>query len=314
VDKEDKKGELTMIGYMYDNDFLLHDTGDHIENYRRVESINEMVCEKYKFIKIPTRVGDKDELSSVHDSGYIEWVEGAYDNGIRTILSADTVLSPDSFAVALKAATSTKNAIEFFKNGGKRAFLNLRPPGHHAEFITGQGFCIFNNIALMARYAQEAGYSKVLIIDFDVHHGNGTQDIFYDDSSVFYFSTHEKNNYPYFTGSEDEIGKDEGLGFTKNFPYHDDITDEEFLRFYDELPKDFDFDIVLVSAGYDLMNDEMISTSHVTFDGLREMIRKILRFTGDKPIAFLLEGGYNIESLVTSVDITMDELLSNSFS
>lgn len=305
-------GDL-MIGYMYDNDFSLHDTGEHIENRIRTESIDEMVQEKYEFIKIPTRVGDKDELCAVHDSGYVDWVESAYDNGIRTILSSDTVLSPDSFDVALKTATSTKNIIEAFKEKIiKRAFLNLRPPGHHAEIITGQGFCIFNNIALMARYAQEAGYHKVLIIDFDVHHGNGTQDIFYDDANVFYFSTHEKNNYPYFTGAEDETGKDNGIGFTKNFPYHDDICDEEFLRFYDELPKDFDFDIVLVSAGYDLMSEEIISTSNITFDGLREMVRKILNFTADKPIAFLLEGGYNIDSLVKSVDITINELNSNN--
>jgi acetoin utilization deacetylase AcuC-like enzyme len=298
-----------MFGYMYDDDFSLHNTGEHIENRHRTESIDEMVQEKYDFIKIPTRVGDKDELSDIHDIGYINWAESAYENGIQTILSADTVLSPDSFDVALKAATSTKNVINAFKEGIiKRAFLNLRPPGHHAEIITGQGFCIFNNIALMARYAQDEGYQKVLIIDFDVHHGNGTQDIFYDDRSVYYFSTHEKNNYPYFTGSADEIGKDDAVGFTKNFPYHDDITDDEFLALFDELPTDFDFDIVLVSAGYDLMNDEMISTSQISFDGLRKMVKKILKFTNDKPIAFLLEGGYNIDSLVQSVDVTIEEL------
>ncbi len=306
-----------MFGYLYDQDFSLHDTGEHIENRRRTEAIDEMVEERYEFIKVPTRIGSKDELELIHDRGYIDWAESAYDNGIRTILSADTQLSPDSFDVALKAATSTKNVITAFKNRAiKKAFLNLRPPGHHAEIITGQGFCIFNNIALMAKYAQDAGFNKVMIIDFDVHHGNGTQDIFYDDRSVYFFSTHEKNNYPYFTGSEDEIGKDDGVGFTQNLPYKDDISDEEFLALFDKLPRDFDFDfdIVLVSAGYDLMNDEMISTSHITFDGIREVVRKILNYAGDKPIAFLLEGGYNIDSLVTSVDITIDEIISSIYS
>jgi acetoin utilization deacetylase AcuC-like enzyme len=301
-----------MIGYMYDDDFSLHDTGEHIENRLRTESIDEMVQEKYEFIKIPTRVGDKDELCAVHDPGYVDWVESAYDNGIRTILSADTILSPDSYDVALKAATSTKHVIDAFKDGIiKRAFLNIRPPGHHAEIITGQGFCIFNNIALMTRYAQDAGYQRVLIIDFDVHHGNGTQDIFYDDNSVFYFSTHEKNNYPYFTGAENETGEGDGIGFTKNFPYHDDISDKEFLALYNELPDEFDFDIVLVSAGYDLMNDELISTAQISFEGLSEMVRKILDFTDDKPIAFLLEGGYNIDSLVQSVDITLEQMIKD---
>ena len=300
---------MEKFGYLYDPFFMLHDTGaGHIENPRRVEAIDELVTEKYDFIPIPSRMGDKEELLMVHDDEYIEWIEHGYENGVRMIISADTIVSELSYDVALKAATSTKNAVEFFKNGGKRAFLNLRPPGHHAETITGQGFCIFNNVAMMARYAQEAGYAKVLIIDFDVHHGNGTQDIFYEDHTVFYFSTHEKNNYPYFTGSADETGKGEGLGYTKNIPYHDDLEDHELISYYDELPKDFDFDIVLVSAGYDLMKEELISTAQITFEGIQTVVRKILDYTGDKPVAFLLEGGYNIDSLVQSVDVTLEEL------
>ena len=301
-----------MIGYMYDNDFSLHDTGEHIENRARTESIDEMVQEKYEVIHIPTRVGDKEELSAVHDSGYVNWVENGYENGIRQIMSSDTILSYDSYDVALKAATSTKNVIKAFKEGTiKRAFLNLRPPGHHAEIITGQGFCIFNNIAMMSRYAQDAGYQKVMIIDFDVHHGNGTQDIFYDDDSVFFISFHEGNNYPYFVGEADETGKGEGVGFTKNIPYKDHIEDEEFLALFDELPKDFDFDIVLVSAGYDLMSEEYISSANISYEALGKMVEKILDFTGDKPIAFLLEGGYNIDSLVKSVDVTIERLIPN---
>lgn len=301
---------VVMVGYMYDTDFLLHDTGMHIEIPRRCEAIDEMVEEKYDLLHIPARVGGQDELCMVHDPGYVRWVEEAYENGIREILSSDTILSADSYDVALKAATSTKNVISALKEGTiKSAFLNLRPPGHHAEFITGQGFCIFNNIALMARYAQDAGYNKVLIIDFDVHHGNGTQDIFYDDASVFYFSTHEQNNYPAFIGEADEIGAGDGTGFNKNMPYGDNIDDEEFLALFDALPKDFDFDIVLVSAGYDLMNDEQISSAQISFDGLSHMVQKIVDFTGDKPIAFLLEGGYNIDSLVRSVDVTLERLV-----
>jgi len=149
-----------------------------------------------------------------------------------------------------------------------------------------------------------------LIIDFDVHHGNGTQDIFYEDSSVFYFSTHEKNNYPYFIGEESEIGKGDGEGFNKNIAYKDEIEDEEFLALFDQLPSDFNFDIVLVSAGYDLMNDEYISSAKISYSALGQMVQKILKFTGDKPIAFLLEGGYNIDSLVQSVDVTLEQMVN----
>lgn len=297
------------FGYLYDPFFSAHDTGTgHIENHNRTESINELVEEKYDYIPISSRMGNKEELLMVHDDEYIDWIENGYENGVRMIVSSDTIVSEMSYDVALKAATSTKNVVTFFKDGGKRAFLNLRPPGHHAEIITGQGFCIFNNIAMMARYAQEAGYAKVIIVDFDVHHGNGTQDIFYEDPTVFYFSTHEKNNYPYFTGSEGETGKAEGIGFTKNIPYRDELSDAELLSFYDDLPKEFDFDIVLVSAGYDLMNNEMISSAHITYEGIRGVVQKILKYAGNKPVAFLLEGGYDIDSLVKSVDITLEEL------
>ena len=301
---------MNKIGYLYDPFFMLHDTGaGHIETPRRVEAIDELVTEEYDFTPIPSRMGSKEELLMVHDDEYIDWIEHGYENGVRMIISSDTIVSELSYDVALKAATSTKNAVEFFKQElGKRAFLNLRPPGHHAEIITGQGFCIFNNVAMMARYAQNAGYAKVIIIDFDVHHGNGTQDIFYEDPTVFYFSTHEKNNYP-FTGSEEETGKGEGLGFNRNIPYRDYLEDAELLSFYDRLPKDFDFDMVLVSAGYDLMKDELISSAQITFDGIRSVVRKILDYAGDKPVAFLLEGGYNIDSLVHSVDVTLEELV-----
>jgi len=298
-----------MVGYLYDPFFTLHDTGEHIENEKRVSSVDDMIRSEFKYYKIPSVSHSKEDLYEIHDESYVDWVERGYENGVRMILNSDTVLSPKSYEVALKAATSTKNAVDLFKKGViKRAFLNLRPPGHHAERMMGQGFCIFNNVAMMAKYAQRAGYEKIMIIDFDVHHGNGTQDIFYKDDTVFYFSTHERNNYPYFTGSEEEIGEGRGRGFNKNLPYDDYIGDDEFLALYEELPKDFDFDMVLVSAGYDLMKDETISTAMITFEGLSKTVEKILDFSKDKPVAFLLEGGYNINSLVESVRVTFDRL------
>ena len=298
-----------MFGYLYNPNFSLHDTGAHIENRKRTESIDAMVQERFSFLPIPTRIGEKEELYRIHEPSYVDWVETGYENGVRMIMNQDTILSPHSYEIALEVATSTKNVIDAFSAGSiRRAFLNIRPPGHHAEIQVGQGFCIFNNIAMMAKYAQDAGYKRVMIVDFDVHHGNGTQDIFYRDDTVFYFSTHERNNYPYYTGSEEERGEGPGLGYTLNLPYQDEIEDDAFVALYDRLPGGFAFDILLVSAGYDLMKDETISTARITFDGLRRMVRRVLDFAGDKPTAFLLEGGYNIPSLVRSVEVTLEEL------
>ncbi|NPA82590.1 MAG: histone deacetylase [Epsilonproteobacteria bacterium] len=298
-----------MVGYLYDPIFTLHETGNHIENKNRVMFINDMIRSDFSYYPIEVSSYDKRDLYRIHDDSYVDWVEEGYENGVRMILNSDTILSPKSYEVALTAATCTKNVIDLFKRKEiNTAFLNLRPPGHHAERMMGQGFCIFNNVAMMAKYAQDAGYKKVMIIDFDVHHGNGTQDIFYKDDTVFYFSTHERNNYPYFTGSEEERGEGRGLGFNLNKPYEDNIEDEEFLALYEDLPKDFDFDIVLVSAGYDLMKDEAISSANITFAGLERLVRKIVDFSKDKPLAFLLEGGYNLDSLVKSAEITFGVL------
>ncbi len=297
-----------MVGYVYDPIFTEHGSDEHIENRFRVEAIDQ-VAQNFPLRRYDIARASKEELSTIHEKHYVEWVEKAYEEGYRFILNEDTLLTPKSFEVASYAAGSTKPIVDAFARGEiQRAFLNIRPPGHHAERRTGQGFCIFNNIAFMARYAQKRGFAKVMIIDFDVHHGNGTQDIFYSDDTVCYFSTHERNNYPYFTGSIEEIGEGRGEGYNINRPYGEYCSDEELLALYEDLPKWFDFDIVLVSAGYDLMRDEAISTAQITFGGLRHLVRKILDFAGDTPVAFLLEGGYNLTSLTQSVEITLQEL------
>ncbi len=298
-----------MVGYIYDPIFTQHGSLEHIENAKRVETIHE-VAQSFPLLRYPIKKATKEDLFTIHAPHYVHWVEEAYAQGRRYILNEDTLITERTFEVASYAAGSTMPIVDAFAKGEiKRAFLNIRPPGHHAEYMTGQGFCIFNNIALMAKYAQKRGFKRVMIIDFDVHHGNGTQDIFYEDDTVFYFSTHERNNYPYFTGSEDEIGEGKGEGYNRNRPYGDYCTDDELLGLYEDLPKDFDFDIVLVSAGYDLMKDEFLSTAQITFDGLRALVRKILDFAGDKPVAFLLEGGYELNSLARSAEVTFEELV-----
>jgi acetoin utilization deacetylase AcuC-like enzyme len=175
------------------------------------------------------------------------------------------------------------------------------------------GFCIFNNIAVGARHAQSAGYEKVFIIDFDVHHGNGTQHMFEEDGTVFYFSTHEYPHYP-GTGSDAERGIGKGKGFTYNIPMHHGSGDKEYLSAYqDTLPgliTNFDPDIVLVSAGYDLHSKDPLAGIRVTNEGIRAVVRGILTAKKDIPYIFALEGGYDLTALSESVVITIEELLS----
>jgi acetoin utilization deacetylase AcuC-like enzyme len=174
------------------------------------------------------------------------------------------------------------------------------------------GFCIFNNIAVGARYAQSVGYERVFIIDFDVHHGNGTQHIFEEDDTVFYFSTHQYPHYP-GTGHGTERGNGKGVGYTHNIPMHYGSGDKEYYDAYHEvlpgLIRSFRPDIILVSAGYDLHAKDPLAGIKVTNEGVRSIVRAILCSSHDVPHIFCLEGGYNLASLGESVVITVEELL-----
>ena len=194
----------------------------------------------------------------------------------------------------------------------KNAFCAVRPPGHHAEPGQALGFCIFNNIAIGARHAQKKGFKKVFIVDFDVHHGNGTQDMFYNDNSVFYFSTHQYPHYP-GTGSEEEKGSGDGTGFTRNVPMPSGSGDDEYKAVYCEvlpgLVKEFDPDIFLVSAGYDLYELDPLSNINVTLEGIKTITRGILDSKKDIPYIFVLEGGYNIQKLGDLIVTTLNEMI-----
>ena len=203
-------------------------------------------------------------------------------------------------------------AIDGIKAGEfERAFCAVRPPGHHATPTQAMGFCLFNNIAISARYAQSLGYEKVMIIDFDVHHGNGTQDTFYEDDSVFYFSSHQAFAYP-GTGSERDKGFGTGEGFTANFLMMPDGGDDEVLDIYaNDMPpyvESFDPDIILVSAGYDLHESDPLAQLNVTTEGIAKIVRLILN-SADVPFIFFLEGGYDVDALGENVRVTLEEML-----
>jgi len=195
-------------------------------------------------------------------------------------------------------------------------FCAVRPPGHHAEYAKAMGFCLFNNIAIGAHYLRKKkGLKKVFIIDFDAHHGNGTQRSFYEDDTVFYFSTHE---YPFYpgTGSAEEKGAGKGEGFTLNVPMQAGASDGDYLPVYEELlpkvMKEFSPEFILVSAGYDLHSDDPLTYLNVSTEGVRKIVRSILKVSGELgvPSLFALEGGYNLRALGESVVATVEEMLS----
>ena len=303
---------MKKVGFIYDDIFLLHEMPvGHPESKERLIAINNILKQsdiRDRLIHIKPRKAETNDILSVHTNSYIEKVlkfTGYYDS--------DTYISQNSVEAALYAAGAVIEAIEACKTGTiQRAFCAVRPPGHHAEAGSAMGFCIFNNVAVGARYAQKAGYQKVFIIDFDVHHGNGTQHIFESDDTVFYFSTHQYPHYP-GTGSDLERGKGKGAGTTYNIPMQHGSGDKDYFHAYQDilpgLVSKFAPDIVLVSAGYDLHAGDPLAGIRVTNEGIRDIVRGILSSKKDIPYIFCLEGGYNLDTLSGSVLITLEELL-----
>jgi acetoin utilization deacetylase AcuC-like enzyme len=303
---------MKRVAYITDPIYLKHDTGTgHPESAERLKAIERAVVPmKEKLISVSPVTVSKSIVEMIHAPEEIETVREASEAG--RAIDPDTVCSHDSYKAALTAVGAGIVAIDGIKAGRfDRAFCAVRPPGHHATPETAMGFCLFNNVAISARYAQSQGYNKVLIVDFDVHHGNGTQDAFWEDNTVFYFGSHQAYIFP-GSGAEQEIGGGKGAGFTSNHPMMPDSGDKEVLEIYSkELTKDFNYfkpDIVLVSAGYDLHESDPLAQLHVTTEGIRQIVRKILD-QGEIPSVFFLEGGYNVNALGKNVAVTITEML-----
>ena len=306
---------MKKVGFLYDDIFLTHETGEwHPENKQRLQYVLSELKKSdiwEKLIHISPRQAAFEEIALIHTIPYIEKVK-ALGSGY---LDPDTYVSKNSLEAARYAVGAILEAVDKCKEGEiSRAFCAVRPPGHHAEVSRGMGFCIFNNIAVGARYAQQKGYKKVFIIDFDVHHGNGTQHIFEDDDSVFFFSTHQ---YPYYpgTGGTREKGSGKGSGFTYNVPLNAGSGDKDYLFVYqDVLPgiiDSFNPDFIFVSSGYDLHTRDPLASMRVTNEGLRAIVNAILR-SSTKPVIFTLEGGYDLVALADGVKITLQEMLNTN--
>lgn len=298
-------------GLIYDDVFLKHETPQfHPESKHRLDSIMKTIRSSDtwdRLVHIKPRRATIEEVQMVHSQDYVHRLKTSGSG----YADPDTYISDGSLDAAFFAVGAVLKAVDHCRSGDvQRAFCAVRPPGHHAEPDRAMGFCIFNNVAVGARYAQKYGYEKVFIIDFDVHHGNGTQHSFYNDDTVFYFSTHQYPHYP-GTGSESERGRGKGEGCTYNIPMMAGSGNKEyFYTYHDVLPhivEKFGPDILLVSAGYDIHTDDPLASIRVSGEGVRTIVRSILSL--GLPTVFALEGGYNLAALAESVLITLEEML-----
>jgi acetoin utilization deacetylase AcuC-like enzyme len=241
----------------------------------------------------------------VHSEEHYEFIRTLSEAGGGSI-GLDTYVTPHSLEVALLAAGGAITAVELAMQKGY-AFALVRPPGHHATRSEAMGFCLFNNIAIAARYALSQGMARrVLILDTDVHHGNGTQDIFYSSAEVLFISLHQHPLYP-GTGYVEELGEGEGRGFTVNIPLPPGTGDESYLRAIEEIvlpiAEQFSPQLVLVSAGYDTAKEDPLGGMLLSQRSYYEIGRRVKALA--KPIAFTLEGGYSLSALARGVYSTL---------
>jgi acetoin utilization deacetylase AcuC-like enzyme len=245
----------------------------------------------------------------VHEPAYVEWVAAQSREGRLFQADADTVGSPATYETALLAAGAVLDAVDAVVSKAlKNAFCAVRPPGHHAERDHAMGFCFFNNVAIGARHAQQRhGLQRIAIIDWDVHHGNGTQHAFEDDASVFVFSIHQFPLYP-GSGRRDETGTGAGRGCTLNVPVAAGSTDTDYLRvFREELRPAIDRfrpELILISAGFDGHRDDPLAAMLLTAEGYATLTAEVLNMARshcEGRIVSVLEGGYDLNALATSV-------------
>ena len=287
--------------------YLLHETNGHPEKKERLTAILDKIkSEKLDVDFITPQPATVTQVEAIHRRRYIDQVKAICEHG-GGYLDVDTILSKNSYDAALMAAGGAITAVDAVMGDYGSAFALVRPPGHHAKPNRGMGFCIFNNIAIAAKHAQAQGAEKVLIVDWDVHHGNGTNDVFYSDPSVLYFSTHQYPHYP-GTGRADEVGEDGAEGFTVNVPLPPGTGDEGYLTVFREilLPVALEFkpDIVLVSAGHDPHKDDPLGGMRLTsagFGAIAGVVKEIASTCCRGRLAASLEGGYNLEAQAEAV-------------
>jgi acetoin utilization deacetylase AcuC-like enzyme len=256
---------------------------------------------------MPPRPARYDELERVHDSRHIDRIEAT--SGKAVMLDPDTFTSPESHEIALLAAGAAIVATEHALDHREPALALVRPPGHHAERNRAMGFCLFNNVAVAAAAALARGLQRIAVVDIDVHHGNGTQEIFYEDRRVLYVSTHQFPFYP-GTGSAGETGARDGLGFTVNVPMEAGCADADYdlvcRSVIVPVLDQFAPELLIVSAGYDAHERDPLASMRVTTAGYTAMVRLLCSVAGTKnaALAVVTEGGYDLQALAACLEAT----------
>jgi acetoin utilization deacetylase AcuC-like enzyme len=307
------------FGFVYDPVYLKHDTGQHVENAGRLEAIMahlEQTGLIPELVSIKPREASLAELTLVHDEQYISYVRDMGQRG-GGWLDPDTVMSVGSYEAAIYAVGGALAATDAVMAGEvTSAFALVRPPGHHATPRRAMGFCLFNNLAIATRYALDKyGLERVAIIDFDVHHGNGTQETFYENPQVLYVSTHQSPYYP-GTGGIEETGGGAAQGTKVNIPLPAGCGDEEYLTVFEQivtpLVRRFQPQFIMASAGYDNHWADPLAMMQVTVTGFAHMVGIIKDLAAELcqgRIVICLEGGYHLPALAGSIKATFDVLL-----
>jgi acetoin utilization deacetylase AcuC-like enzyme/formylglycine-generating enzyme required for sulfatase activity len=319
--KENPSQKTSKTGFVCDDIYLEHKTTEgHPESPKRLVAIADGLKTKglYSQLFKPTPEPVSSEwLTMVHTPEYIQRVRRSCEDSIEYLDTIDVPISPESYEAALMAAGGVLCAIDaVMEKKITNAFCAVRPPGHHALKDKAMGFCIFNNVAIGTCYAQKKyGLSRILIVDWDVHHGNGTQARFYDDPSVLYFSVHRSPFYP-GTGSETEKGGGEGLNYNINVPLPAGSGDTDYVRAFKEKLKPaalaFSPDFVLISAGFDAHEDDLLGGMRVTAQGFAELtqiVKEIAEKCCEGRLVSVLEGGYGLNGLAASVEAHIQVLM-----
>jgi acetoin utilization deacetylase AcuC-like enzyme len=300
---------------------LAHDTGVHPERSARIVAINAEL-ERRKWLgyrRVLSPEVARETLHAVHPSPYVDGVERAAAAG-GGALDQDTVISQGSFAAALHAAGGAVALVESLLDAGAgaRGFSSHRPPGHHALAARAMGFCLFNNVAVAARHALDGlGLSRLLVLDWDVHHGNGTNDIFNDEPRVLFISIHQSPLYP-GSGPASDLGTGAGRGYTVNLPVPPGSGDPEFIALVEHvavpLALAYAPELMLISAGFDAHRDDPLADCNVTDRGYATMAAVISEAAGELGVGLgcLLEGGYDLAALARSVAATMQAIVDGS--
>jgi len=308
------------IGIVRDKRYLLHKPGHtHPEHPNRLKAVYRMLDADFSgdLVRIEPRPATLEHLELVHTPSYVKRVLKTADHGY-TSLAPDTPASAETYLASWLAVGGCLKALdELFSGKLDACFALVRPPGHHALRDRSGGFCVFNNAGIAARYAmKQQGTQRILIIDWDIHHGNGINDLFHNEKEILYFSSHDPMLYPY-TGDWEDVGDGPGEGYSINIPLPRELEDKELVHIYREIAgpvmRSYEPRLIIIAAGFDAHEKDPIGRSRLTEEAFGMLTRLIMGFRsdiGDPPVLFILEGGYSPRALAACVKEVVQALVN----